>query len=117
MYVGFFLKVNELMTSIFFFSYYIGILWFVMCELHEDFVLDVNFKTHSDVESLDDNFISYFNLQNKSAYNLVIISTYFSLTSLTTIGLGDYRPTNSLERFVCAFILLFGVSIFSYIMN
>ena len=117
MYVGFFLKINELMTGIFFFSYFLGIMWIIMCELHEDYVLDVNFKTHPDVDSLEPNFITYFNLQHKSATDLVIITTYFSLTSLTTIGLGDFRPTNDLERLVCAFILLFGVSIFSYIMN
>ena len=117
MYVGFFLKINELMTLIFLFSYYIGIFWIVMCELHEDFVNDTNYKTHPDVDSLDVNFLTFYKLHEKDAIDLVIISTYYSLTSLTTIGLGDYRPTNDLERLVCAFFLLFGVSIFSYIMS
>ena len=86
------------MTLIFLFSYYIGILWIVMCELHEDFVNDANYKTHPDIDSLDENFLTFYKLYEKDAINLVIITTYFSLTSLTTIGLGDYRPTNDLER-------------------
>jgi len=111
------LKINELMTGIFLFAYFIGILWIIMCEVFEDFVHDVNYRTHPDVSELSENFITYYNLEHKDAVELVIISTYFSLTSLTTIGLGDFRPVSSLERLVCAFILLFGVSIFSFIMG
>ena len=97
MYVGFALKINELLTCIFLFSYYIGIMWIVMCELHEDFINDANYKIHPDISELEDNFITHYKLHEKSAANLVLISTYFSLTSLTTIGLGDYRPVNDLE--------------------
>jgi hypothetical protein len=117
MYIGFILKINELMTGIFLFAYYIGILWFIMCELYEDFYDDTSYTNHHDVSELDPNFITHYSLHEKDALNLVIISTYFSLTSLTTIGLGDYRPINNLERFVCAYILLFGVSNLSFIMS
>ena len=40
---------------------------------------------------------------------------YYSCTSLTTIGLGDFHPKANLERGVCAFMLLFGVMLFSLI--
>ena len=46
-----------------------------------------------------------------------IIVTYFAFTSLSTVGFGDYHPRSNIERVVCAFILLFGVAIFSYIMG
>ena len=46
-----------------------------------------------------------------------IIVTYFAFTSLSTVGFGDYNPRSNIERLVCAFILLFGVAIFSYIMG
>lgn len=88
-----------------------------MCEMYEDFVDDTNYKTHPDITELDDNFLIQYKLYDKDAWNLVIVSTYFSLTSLTTVGLGDYRPINNNERIVCTFILLFGVSIFSLIMS
>jgi len=38
-------------------------------------------------------------------------------TSLSTVGFGDFRPYSSLERLVCATVLLLGVAIFSYIMG
>lgn len=42
---------------------------------------------------------------------------YFAFTSLSTVGFGDYHPKGDEERFICAFILLFGVAIFSYFMG
>lgn len=42
---------------------------------------------------------------------------YFAFTSLTTVGFGDFHPISSLEQLLCGFMLLFGVLIFSYIMN
>jgi hypothetical protein len=42
---------------------------------------------------------------------------YFALTSLSTTGLGDLYPKSDFERLICAFMLLGGVSIFSYILG
>ena len=42
---------------------------------------------------------------------------YFAITSLSTVGFGDYTPRSDQERLCGAFILLFGVAIFSYIMG
>ena len=42
---------------------------------------------------------------------------YYAFTSLSTVGFGDYHPRSDEERVLCAFILLFGVAIFSYIMG
>lgn len=38
-------------------------------------------------------------------------------TSLSTVGFGDYNPRSNNERLVCLAVLLFGVSIFSYVMS
>ena len=40
---------------------------------------------------------------------------YFSFTSLSTVGLGDYHPRSDFERAVGAFLLLFGVTVTSYV--
>jgi hypothetical protein len=42
---------------------------------------------------------------------------YFSFTSLTTVGFGDFNPRSNVERLFISFGLLFGVAIFSYIMG
>lgn len=52
-----------------------------------------------------------------SPKEISIILTYFAFTSLSTVGFGDFSPRSNVERIFCAFILLFGVAIFSYIMG
>jgi hypothetical protein len=42
---------------------------------------------------------------------------YWALTTLSTIGYGDYSPVSTLERGVGAFVLLSGVAVFSFIMG
>lgn len=43
--------------------------------------------------------------------------TYYAFTTLSTVGFGDFHPRSNAERTVCAFILLIGVAIFSYVMG
>ena len=42
------------------------------------------------------------------------ICWYFSFTTLSTTGFGDYRPISDAERFFSAFYMLFGVAVFSH---
>ena len=46
-----------------------------------------------------------------------IASTYFSFTSLSTVGFGDLHPLNSYERALTAVVLLLGVAVFSIVMG
>lgn len=62
-------------------------------------------------------FLEFFDVSEKSNTDQAIIAMYFSFTSLTTVGFGDYNPRSEFERIFCAIILLFGVAIFSYIMG
>jgi len=55
--------------------------------------------------------------KNKSNFDRVIASTYFSFTSLSTVGFGDLYPMNSYERALTAIVLLFGVAVFSIVMG
>jgi hypothetical protein len=47
----------------------------------------------------------------------MVILLYFSFTSLTTVGFGDFHPQSDSERIFIAAGLLFGVAIFSYIVG
>jgi hypothetical protein len=43
--------------------------------------------------------------------------SYYALTTLSTVGYGDFLPRNSPEKLMMSFVLLTGVTIFSLIMN
>ena len=40
---------------------------------------------------------------------------YFALTTLSTVGFGDFYPVSDFERILGAFMILFGVALFSII--
>jgi hypothetical protein len=42
---------------------------------------------------------------------------YFTFTTLSTVGFGDFNPKSNIERLFFAFGMLFGVAIFSIIMG
>ena len=135
------IRLTIIAIKIIFIAFYIGQYWFAFVyqiiprnfnlsksthkESHEDF----NDHYHDIFDTLDSevfNSFLYFepepygggwDLRNKTGGQLLIIMTYFSMTSLSTVGFGDYHPRNNIERIVCAFLLLFGVMIFSYFMG
>ena len=66
----------------------------------------------------NEDFLTYNNLnEGVSDLRMAIIVVYFSMTSLSTVGFGDFNPRSDGERLVCSMALLFGVAIFSYFMG
>ena len=94
-----------------------GLMWLIMCDFMNDFFFDMDKYSEEAVEKFPETFIHYFFLNDKTMSENTIIVTYFAFTSLSTVGFGDYHPRSDIERLTCAFILLFGVAIFSYIMG
>ena len=45
------------------------------------------------------------------------MSCYYALTTLSTVGYGDYYPISNQERFAAVIVMLGGVAFFSYIMG
>jgi len=45
------------------------------------------------------------------------IVVYFAMTTLSTVGFGDYHAITKEEALVISFVLLFGVGVFSFIMG
>lgn len=56
-------------------------------------------------------------MKHNSNFDNTILLYYFSFTSLSTVGFGDYAPRSNLERVIGAMMLMLGVAIFSYIMG
>jgi len=63
----------------------------------------------------DENFLLFFELNDKSYFSTIITMTYFAFTTLSTVGLGDFHPRGDIERMIGAIIMLFGVIVTSYI--
>jgi len=121
--ISFLVKLLELITFIFSFSYFFTCLWVILCEFVEDFILDLEFENglsdsdHYNTQHQEANFMLYFNLQHDQDDSVMLKVFYFAFTSLTTVGFGDYHPISTIERAFCGFMLFMGVLIFSYIMN
>lgn len=96
-------------------SYIIGMLWLILCEAVEDWILDADFLVEA--EEYPDHFLNKFGIMSMSPGHKALTVTYFSFTSLSTVGFGDYYPVSNIERVSGAIILLFGVACFSYIMG
>lgn len=93
----------------------------MLCEFNHDFIFDIDPKwtsggNHQWGYSLD-LFITYFGIEEKAHKESLVIAMYFAFTSLSTVGFGDYHPRGNIERIFGAFMLLFGVAIFSYILG
>lgn len=63
------------------------------------------------------NFIDEFQLYDKTKLEDITIFIYYSFTTLSTVGFGDFHPKSDTERIYVALFMLFGVMIFSYIMG
>lgn len=112
--ISYSLKTLRLIIIIFNISFLTGVFWLMLCEFIQDFVYDVD---PGDQEFDEDLFMTTFGIESNDHIYNIILTTYFAVTSLSTVGFGDYHPRGNTERIVTALILLFGVAIFSYIMG
>jgi hypothetical protein len=62
-------------------------------------------------------FVTFFDLDRISNWRKLIISCYYTLTTLATVGYGDFYPISDMERLLAVFLMLCGVAFFSYIMG
>ena len=79
-------------------------------------------KTHE-----KNNFITYYQLYHtdnansdddiKSPFHSMLICFFFTLTTVTTAGFGDYVAQNVPERIFSTVLMLFGVLYFSFLMS
>lgn len=52
-----------------------------------------------------------------SAGRIMLVAIYYSQTTLSTVGFGDYYPKSSFERLLTSVVLISGVACFSLIME
>ena len=50
-------------------------------------------------------------------WRIAEIMIYYTCTSLSTVGFGDYYPNNNYERCISSIVLFVGVVVFSYVLG
>ena len=94
--------------------YFVGLAWYDLVHmLYEGNREAVENGTTNQSYFYKENFMKYVEIDDHKT--ILIASCYFSFTSLSTVGFGDYAPLSDVERLVCAMILFCGVIIFTYI--
>ena len=100
-------RVVRLVLIIIIISYFLGSFWyFVSWRTSENFL-----------DNPEDNFYLKFGLNERSDLYSSLTVTYFSFTTLSTVGYGDLHPRSDTERIIAWFVLLVGVAVFSFIMG
>ena len=107
-------KTFRLVIILFLISYFLGIMTYISFDLANNIEKD---HDPQDSSINHENFISFFKIDEYNGMNRAIIMMYFTFTSLTTVGFGDFHPRSDFERIMIAVVLLFGVAIFSLVMD
>lgn len=81
----------------------------------EDFYYNTIYEANA--ADYPNNFITFFTMEKDSEGLMLLKCFYYAFTSLTTVGLGDFRPVSSVEQGFCGLMLFSGVLVFSYIMG
>jgi hypothetical protein len=97
-------RVTVLAIQAIFITYFLGCTWWIISD-----------RLNSVERSRT--FIKTFELAESPSYWQCLVSCYFCLTTLSTVGYGDYYPISNVERIFCIFLMIGGVVFFSFIMN
>lgn len=100
------IKIIRLIFFAIIITYFIGCIWYWFCD-----------SQRLEGENSEQTFIAYNNLDDYGDGHKLIVSCYYALTTLSTVGYGDYYPISNMERIIAVIIMLGGVAFFSYIMG
>lgn len=69
------------------------------------------------MDAYESSFIDKYGLLEKTNMSKLVISCYYALTNLSTVGYGDFLPQNNPEIILTVTFMLCGVAFFSYIIG
>jgi CRP-like cAMP-binding protein len=69
------------------------------------------------LDETNENWIFQTENVDSGYYELYVVSFYWSITTLATVGYGDIRATNSTEMIICSFVMLIGIFLYSYVIS
>ena len=99
-------------------TYFLGLIWFRYSD---------NWQAYFSDESLENTWVVNFDLRRPKyeqhlgeimvTSDQLVRSMYYALTTLSTVGYGDYYPVSVAEKIFGSIIQIFGVTFFSILMN
>ena len=98
------LKIATAIIFILTFSYLFGCFWYMYVKIQHNYW---------DSEG----FFSYYGQVDTSSLEDVLSNTYFAITTLATIGLGDFHPESETEQALFSVFMLLGIMLFTYLLN
>ena len=113
-------EIFALIIIIFTISYFFGVIWIIITKDIENWQYLSHFDVYQGYQSFYGydgyGFIHKERTANTDMDDLIKV-WYYGLTTLSTIGFGDFAPKSVYEKLIIAFVMLFGVVVFSYIMG
>ena len=100
----YFLRVICLIVNILIMSYFVSTLGFALSK-------------HTTESEDSFTFYNEYDMAQYSESETLIRIIYFAVTTLTTIGFGDFNPKSEVERIYTVLVVLLGVCCFSIFMN
>ena len=98
--------------------YTIGCCWHILSSMS---YMQASHHDHGEHDHFTETWIEHgveddwkWNIKSKPLREQVVISFYFALTSLSSVGLGDFYPVSDTERLIGGIMLLFGSALFSF---
>ncbi|OMJ82217.1 hypothetical protein SteCoe_17113 [Stentor coeruleus] len=102
----------KLFIIIIFIVYFLGCFWYWFQNVVS------NYKYSLEKSGNDENtFERFFITDDLESKDIALRSSYFMLTTIATIGYGDFLPKNVYEMAFILVIMLFGVTLFAVIMG
>ena len=116
LYFNFGFKIFKNICYLLILSYFLGITFYIFTDIMEG--VDGEFLDQQDESNKHMvGFINAYFFDDDTVAERMIVLSYFSFTSLTTVGFGDFVPRSDSERVFTAFVIFGGVSMFSYIVG
>ena len=102
-------SIIQIFVTIIFLVYFLGCFWFW-------FQKTVANYRYSQGSQDEEEFQEAFNLNELHIEHIALRNTYYMLTTISTIGYGDYLPKNTYEMAFIALVMLFGVTLFGFVL-
>ena len=108
--IRYFFKIVRLMIMASILAYILGCVWYLICLSVFNNRFRIGFPEAK-------TFFTEYKIYKKTPLKRLMLSCYYVLTGLTTVGYGDYNAQNEYEKSFGITVMFLGVAIFSYVLS